>query len=181
MMPKEKIVGVIPIGDVPDMAPKVIAANILAFLNFPAKILPRVEVPENAYDKKRLQYNAAALIKSIATAGFESFHKLIGVCDLDIFIPIFTHVFGEAMQGGNCAVVSLFRLQKKHLFHTPNSHTYERLAKVALHEAGHLFHMIHCEDELCLMHYSADIDNLDDIQMRFCRYCSKFINNIIES
>ena len=38
--------------------------------------------------------------------------EVIGVFNVDLFIPTFTHVFGEAKQAGMHALVSLFRLAK---------------------------------------------------------------------
>ncbi len=177
MIQTEKTIGIIPIGNVPDLAPKVIAAHIPTYFKFSAEILPRLENPLFAYDKKRLQYDAGIILSSFRTAGFDNFEKFIGVCDLDLFIPIFAHVYGEAQQDGDYALVSIFRLQEKGSSPDANPNIYERLSKIAIHEIGHLFRMIHCEDELCLMHYSGDIHHLDKIRMHFCRYCVESVKN----
>ena len=39
---------------------------------------------------------------------------------------------------------------------------YDRAAKVALHELGHLFNLQHCDDSRCLMHFNVDIADLQD-------------------
>ena len=96
--------------------------------------------------------------------------------DLDIFAPILTYVFGEAKQGGKYALVSLYRLKKNpDGSGLPQSHLLERVAKVALHELGHLFNLIHCMDERCLMHFSGRLQDLDRASLYFCSYCSVYI------
>ena len=118
------------------------------------------------------------MLRFLESEDYGNSYKIVGVCNFDLFIPIFTHVYGEARQDGDYAIVSLFRLQKNSLSPDKDSLLYERLAKVALHEIGHLFHMIHCEDELCLMHYADELYRLDTIQMRFCRYCFTSFKNL---
>ncbi|MEZ4604544.1 MAG: hypothetical protein R2861_14410 [Desulfobacterales bacterium] len=65
------------------------------------------------------------------------------------FVPagIFTHVYGDARIGGRAGVVSLFRMQGNTGHPSPSDPvTLERAAKVALHELGHLFHLVHCPE-----------------------------------
>ena len=112
MSSKKIRIGVVPIGNVPEITSKAVAANVLGYLNLDTDILPPLEHPAHAYDKKRLQYNAGAIIKSLESEPFPNYTKVIGIIDLDIFAPILTYVFGEAKQGGKYALVSLYRLKK---------------------------------------------------------------------
>jgi archaemetzincin len=107
-------------------------------------------------------------------------HKLIGVTTVDLCIPIFTHVFGEARQNGRVAVVSIFRMARMTDGSIPTKTVvYERIAKVALHELGHLLNLIHCDDKYCLMHFSGNLQELDRMSLLYCRYCRSFLNNIL--
>ncbi len=169
---KEKIIGVAPVGNVSAIAAKVVAAHITSVFGFSADILPYLDNPLYAFDKKRSQYDAGKMINTVEKSDDKQYEKLICVCDLDLFVPIFTHVFGEARQGGFCAIVSIFMLYTSRA-HDADPIALERLAKISLHEAGHLFNMIHCEDSHCLMHYADTADHLDDIHMNLCRYCLK--------
>lgn len=173
----EKIrIGLVPIGEISEITSKSIAAHILGYLNLDVDILPPMEHPGHAHDGKRLQYDAGAILKAIESGPFHNYAKIIGVLDVDIFVPIFTHVFGEAKQGGKCALVSVYRLKRNSDGSTsPTSLVLERAAKVALHELGHLFDLPHCTDEKCLMHFSGGLENLDDAPLNFCRYCSVFL------
>lgn len=178
-MSKEKrLIGLVPFGEVPEIALKVIAAHILDFINLPSQILPLLENPEYALDERRYQYDAGIIIEALESMSFKDYVKVVCVLDLDLFIPIFTHVFGEAKQGGKFALVSLFRLGKN-----PDgssllpSLVYERAVKVALHELGHLFDLLHCEHKRCLMHFSGSIKELDEQSPYLCRYCSIYLQD----
>jgi archaemetzincin len=165
-------VAVIPLGYVPDIAPKVIAAHITGIFNIFTDILAPLEHPQYAFDQRRIQYNAGSIIKALESGKddplFADYEKVIGILNVDIFIPIFTHVLGEARQGEKFALVSLFRLE----------HNMERAGKIALHELGHLCNLEHCMDSKCLMHFSKGIAELDSLPLYFCPYCSLFINRL---
>lgn len=175
----EKIrVGIVPVGDIPEIATKSIAAHLLGYMNVQPDILPPLKQPEYAFDQKRLQYNAAAILAALESGPFLPYSKVIGVLDVDIFVPILTHVFGEARQGGDFALVSLYRLRKHEDGSTPPvSLLLERAAKVALHEAGHLFSLVHCLEKRCVMNFSGDLQHLDNIPILFCRYCSAYLRD----
>jgi archaemetzincin len=103
---------------------------------------------------------------------FEDHLKVLGVLNVDLFIPIFTHVFGEAREGGRCALLSLYRLRKDlEGSGSQVDRILERAAKVALHELAHLFKVPHCRDPECLMHFSMNLNDLDSTPLTFCRYC----------
>jgi archaemetzincin len=171
----KRIIGVVPVGEVPELAPKVIAAHITGYLKLSAEVLNPLEHPAYAFDENRLQYNAGAIINFFESAAFDEYDKVIGVLNVDLFVPIFTHVFGEAKQSGKYALVSLFRLAgDKESDQSTSSLLLERAAKVALHELGHLFNLFHCEDHKCLMHFSGNLEDLDRTPFYFCRYCSAY-------
>ena len=178
MSAETKQVGVVAVGDAPSMAVKVIAAHVTGYLNLPADTLSPWKLPREAYDPKRLQYNAARLLQAFESKRLDTYNKVIAVFDVDLFVPIFTHVFGEAMLGGKVALVSLYRLGKAYGSDAPEFSTVlERAAKIALHELGHLFNIMHCTDERCLMRFAGNLDDLDLIPFQFCRYCTTFLED----
>jgi len=178
MNSKKRFIGVVAIGEVSQIALKVITDHISGCFNLSAQILPSIEQPEYALDERRLQYNAGIIIEAFESMHFSDHDKVIAVLNEDIFIPIFTHVFGEARQGGKCGLVSLFRLTKNPDGSSPPSYLiHERSAKVALHELGHLFDLLHCERKKCLMHFSGGIDELDEMSFHLCEYCSIYLQD----
>lgn len=177
---QKNLIAVIPLGDVSDIVSKIMAANIQAAFSLPVKILPPVKLPEHTFDKNRMQYNAGAILEWLDKADMGTADKIIALCSVDLFIPIFTHVFGEARLGGKSAVVSIYRLQQSPIS-ISQSMIYERMAKVTLHETGHIFNLHHCQDKKCLMHFSGSLDDLDKIPMMICRYCLAAFRDSINS
>lgn len=180
MTSNKKPVGVVPLGDVSESALQVIADHIIGCFKLTTQILPPMELPDYAFDERRLQYNAGIIIETFEAMHFKDHDKVIAVLNQDLFIPIFTHVFGEARQGGECGLVSLFRLVKNPDGSTPHiSLIHERAAKVALHELGHLLDLLHCEHKKCLMHFSGGIDEVDELSLDLCEYCSIYFQDKI--
>jgi archaemetzincin len=172
-------VGLLPVGDVATPISKAIAARLSACLKSTVDILPRRELPSEALDGQRRQYNAALLLKRFAEDASAAGAKIIAVVDVDLFVPLFTHVLGEAEQNGPTGIVSLFRLRENR---SPaggllDGVFLERASKVALHEIGHLFNLWHCQDTRCLMRFSSNVSELDRMSMCFCRYCSVFLRD----
>jgi archaemetzincin len=180
MKERKRTIGVVALGDVPELVPKVIAAHIISYLNLPAEIFAPLAHPGYAFDEARLQYNAGKILHFFETCHYDNYEKVVGVLRGDLFIPTFTHVFGEAKQAGMFAIVSLFRLAPGKESDNPSpSLLFERAAKVALHELGHLFNLCHCEHQNCLMHYSGGLADLDNAPLYFCRYCSTYFQDAL--
>ena len=180
MSSKSNLIGVVSMGEVPDIVPKSIAAHISGYLDLSATILTPLDHPTYAFDKNRLQYNVAAILKELEPMPFKGVDKVVCVLSVDLFVPLFTHVYGEARQGGKLALVSLFRLKDSQGESTPPSAiVLERAAKVALHELCHLYNLHHCDDTQCLMHFSGVLEDLDKAPLYFCRYCSSFFRDAL--
>ena len=64
--------------------------------------------------------------------------RLLGITQLDLYIPILTFVFGEAQLGGASAVVSYHRLQQE-FYGLPQDRDLlaNRLLIESVHELGH--------------------------------------------
>jgi predicted Zn-dependent protease len=97
---------------------------------------------------------------------------IVGVTDVDLYIPILSFVFGEAQLGGHTAVVSYHRLHQQ-FYGLPRDDSLlrERLVKEAIHEAGHTLGLTHCDDYDCVMAASHAVEWLDLKGARFCAAC----------
>jgi len=176
MEPIHKGIGIVPLGDLSPLIPKIVAAHIESYLHLDAEILPAEDLPAVAYSRQRLQYDAGKMIAFLESFPPTGHEKKIALLTVDLFVPIFSHVFGESRQGGAWALTSVFRLERQKNGSIPASETlYERTAKVALHEIGHLFCLVHCDDPLCLMHFSGGLSDLDRTPLQFCRYCAQYL------
>ncbi len=154
-------IGIQPVGEIKPVYLKILAGSFLGELDIRSTILAPLDQPGYAFDKRRIQYNAGTLISRLETMEFKGCDTVIALIDADLFIPVFSFVLGEARMGGRCALVSLFRLQENPA----------RVAKVALHEFGHLMNLDHCHEKTCVMKFSKDLSQLDSISGIFCRYC----------
>ncbi len=180
MTSKERRIGILPLGEVSETALNIIASHISIRINLTTQVLPALETPEYALDERRFQYDAGIIIEALESMHYNDCEKVLGVLNLDLFIPIFTHVFGEAKQGGKFGLISLFRLWKNPDGSIPSPDLiYKRAAKIGFHELGHLFNLLHCENKRCLMHFSGCVMELDRQSFSLCEYCSVYLQDKI--
>jgi archaemetzincin len=162
---EEPHLNLIPLGSLEVTVLSVIAANAQAILGLNTRILPNQPEPEYAFLARRGQYDAGKILRAL-TIHSSNVPFQLAVVGVDIYTPILTYVFGESQLGGVAAVISLFRLQSKN-----RNEAYNRAAKIALHEIGHLLGIVHCETSDCLMGFSKDLAKLDERPLRFCQAC----------
>lgn len=156
----------VPLGPVNSTASQVVAANLLALMALPTDIQAMQPIPEAAYMPTRRQYDAVRIIEALA-AGQPSAPVSLGLTAVDLGTPILTYVFGESQLGGCIALVSLYRLGG-----VSEERTLQRLAKVSLHEIGHVLGLGHCWKPHCLMRSPRNTDHLDEMELDFCDSCS---------
>lgn len=96
--------------------------------------------------------------------------------ELDLFIPIFNFLFGEAQLNGIGAIVSAHRLHNPFYGIPENEEMFEkRLLKESIHELGHTFSLIHCFTLRCVMNTSTYVEEIDQKSSNFCRSCEQEI------
>ena len=122
----------IPLGKVDPMAVSIVGANIQAVVGLFTDIQADREKPDFAFMPVRNQYDASKILASLAAETGGAPLKL-GLIQSDLTIPILTYVYGESQLGGKAAVISLHRL-----FDIDRQIVYQRAAKIAVHEVGHL-------------------------------------------
>jgi len=94
---------------------------------------------------------------------------------VDLFIPILTHVYGEAQLGGRACILSTYRFSEGP---GPGADIFrDRIVKEGTHELGHTFNLRHCPDPTCVMHYCRGIREVDRKSNRFCRYCAVLLRD----
>ncbi|GFO96841.1 peptidase zinc-dependent [groundwater metagenome] len=64
---------------------------------YTCRIAPPVKVPESSYSADRDQYNAGVIVEKIMEKMPVDAEKLLGVVDVDLFVPGLNFVFGLAV------------------------------------------------------------------------------------
>ncbi len=103
--------------------------------------------------------------------------KVLALTKVDLFIPILTHVYGEAQLGGKACILSTYRFSEESSLAARTETFHCRLVKEAVHELGHTFNLRHCRDSACVMHYCRSVSEVDRKSNQFCRYCTVILND----
>lgn len=127
---------------------------------------------EKTKDPIRNQYHSTWILSQLLAEAPEESCKILGVTELDLFVPVLTYVFGEAQLDGKAATVSSFRL-KDELYGLPENpeRLKERLEKEAIHELGHTFGLVHCPNPVCVMYTTTYAEEIDFKSKNFCDNC----------
>lgn len=136
----------------------------------PARIELSQEAPADAFDARRGQHSSTRILSWLQERHGGA-HRVLGVTDADLFIPILTFVFGEAQLGGRAAIVSTARLGDTPLIPGEAARIALRLQKEAVHELGHTFGLLHCADARCAMARSPSLRHVDAKSTALCRAC----------
>jgi len=141
-------------------------------LRMPCALEDTVIDPACAYHPGRQQYYSTQLLGAILNCANGWSAKLLGVCEVDLFIPILTFVFGEAQLNNRSALISACRLRQP-FYGLPEDLDllYTRCEKEALHELGHTFGLLHCSSHTCVMHPSNSVEQIDLKTSLFCPSC----------
>jgi archaemetzincin len=121
----------------------------------------------DALDVRRQQHSSRVILAWLADLVPSDGDKLLGVTDVDLFIPVLTFVFGEAQLTGSAAVVSTARLRALPV----DGLLRARLAKESVHEVGHTFGLVHCAVPACVMARSPALPFVDMKDDRLCHDC----------
>lgn len=167
-------IDIVPIGEIDETLLFSLQEGILQTFDIQTRIRIRHFDLASAYDPIRDQYNSSGLLVHLINDIPPGTLKVLGVTDLDLFIPIFTFLFGEAQLNGAGAVVSTHRLHNQ-FYGIPEDEgrLRNRLVKEGIHEVGHTFGLIHCVALRCVMNTSTYVEEIDQKPASFCRFCEK--------
>lgn len=129
-----------------------------------------MKVPGNAHNAGRGQYHSTSILDGVRQfEGAEDFDKVLGICDVDLYVPGLNFVFGEASLAEGVAIISLVRLRQGYYGLPEDDGVFmERSVKEAVHELGHLYDLTHCRDSRCVIFFSNNLMDTDRKGSTFC-------------
>ena len=131
------------------------------------------------YDPVRRQYNGDKLLHEVNLMPVTGSVKIIGLFNVDLFIPILTYIFGQAQLNGKTAIASQFRLSNEmYGLKADEGLLLRRFTKEVIHELGHTFGLIHCHTPTCVMRSSTYVGDIDQKEMQLCAKCRKTLGTI---
>jgi archaemetzincin len=150
-----------------------VAGELQAVFGTPVVLAAAQQRPQYAFNKDRNQFHSTAVLRRLGAArGADDQAPVVGITDVDLFVPDAPFVFGEADRDARTAVVSMARLQ-----HGPEGRPSEperlrrRLQVEAVHELGHLLGLSHCADTHCAMFLSHKASDTDRKGPGLCVAC----------
>jgi archaemetzincin len=127
--------------------------------------------PIDSFDPRRQQHSSTQILRWLIDSRPAPSTKVVGITDVDLFIPILTFVYGEAQLGGTAAVVSTARLTSDNGFRPSSEMLASRLVKECIHELGHTFGLLHCPLPRCVMARSVNLLQVDAKEPDLCHDC----------
>ena len=177
-MPEHTII-ISPTGDPDAGLLKQIAREIRRVFGYESETRPLLGDLDFFFDPGRSQYHSTPILEKLASLTPATSIKVFAITDVDLFIPILTHVYGEAQMGGKACIVSIHRL-KEELSPLQGIRAFrQRVAKEAIHELGHTFGLHHCKEHTCIMHYCRRVRDVDAKSDQLCRYCKVMLDDAL--
>ena len=157
-----------------------VAENVKREFPLPVNIKEgRLDLSE-FYDPVRRQYNGAQLLNNVDSLFSADPVKTLGLFNVDLFIPILTFIFGQAVLNGRTGIASLYRLSNERYGIASDDETIlVRFKKEVIHELGHMFGLIHCHMPTCVMRSSTYVEDIDQKSASFCAGCHNELNSIL--
>lgn len=156
-----------------------ITADIEIEYSYPVRVYERKFDLTPFFDTTRRQYDGNQLLREMDAMFFDGAVKKIGLFRVDLFIPILTYIFGQAVYKGNSGIASLYRLKNEQYGLKPDEGLlYERFRKVIIHELGHTFGLVHCHTPNCVMRSSTYVEDIDQKRHRLCSKCREEVNRV---
>ena len=133
----------------------------------------QLQRPQYAFNKDRNQYHSNAIMRRLLTVREPGSLLVLGIVDVDLFVPDSPFVYGEADRESKSGVFSMFRIK------SDNPEVTRRRATIeAAHQAGHLVGLSYCEDVRCTMFFATSIGDVDRRNLGLCNNCRNELHKL---
>ncbi len=151
--------------------------KLVEVLHIPTSVQNHEIDLESNFNSQRGQYDALKIIQDYP---YTDNAKTLICTSVDLYIPIFTFVFGLAQLDGNVGVISSHRLDNQYYGLKKDKNLLgERLAKETIHELGHLLGLRHCPQYNCAMSISNTAEEVDIKSFEYCNKCEMKLHSSI--
>ncbi len=172
----KKIFCLIPIGHIDNEILQHTQLELEKKFNVVVEIGKQLEEPTYAYHKYKKQYNSTKILKKIHNLKLTGYDRILGLVDVDLYVPERTFVFGGADVKKKVSVISLTRLRQEFYNLQEDSALFKyRTIIEAVHELGHTYGLYHCKDDKCVMFLSNTISDTDQKGADLCSKCEKIL------
>jgi len=162
------VIGISPIGPVETSAISWLVPALNNAFRVEVVVAPAVLLPDRAWNPHRRQHYSTAILDELAGARRPEWERLLGICNVDLYVPDLNFVFGEADPFRRVAVFSLWRLRPTEEGTEVSDRFELRAATEAIHELGHTYGLGHCENRHCVMWFSNTLAESDRKGTAFC-------------
>ena len=98
------VIAVAPVGEAPAAEVAALVPVLSESFGCEIVIAPAVPLPARAWNASRRQYLSTTLLDSLARAKRPEWERLLGVADVDLYVPSLNFVFGEGDSSRGVAV-----------------------------------------------------------------------------
>lgn len=181
-MPSHRVLGLVPLDQVDSGILRDLRRVLADLLPLTVKVMQSQPLPRQTHHAGRDQYHSTQLLEYLLKNYPSEPFRVLGITAVDLYIPIFTFVFGEAQLDGKAAVISTFRPGGGPEGVRPLRAVFlDRVVKLGLHELGHTFALGHCRQPGCLMGFSATLEKLDQKELELCKYCRILLADYLQN
>lgn len=164
----QKVLLLVAVGSPPPMVLKDVEEPLVKQLGLSvAYSKTTLPTPSYAFNKDRGQYHCNAIMRRLVPLLEPQHSFVLGITDVDLFVPDSPFVFGEADRESKSAVISISRLRP-----AAEGESLRRRAQMeVMHQAGHLIGLSYCEDARCGMFLAQSPQDVDRKQLQLCNLC----------
>ena len=170
------LIRLIPVGNVSQKMLEQLPRALNSAFHCHVKILPKLEVPKQAFNQWRKQYDGEKMMSLLSGEKqgvyIDKEIPAVFITDADIYYKGMNYVYGLENPGQATAIVSIARLSPEFYGNASNLFILqERILKECAHEIGHHLGLDHCRHTLCVMSFSPSITDVDNKKKNFCAHC----------